>query len=140
VRANAIDNLERRLHQVEKDDPSIFADVQTFGDRLDVLVDDVEKAGASVRQAAVLEMTSDSLSIEVQEPTLENVFVTKLRAKSGSEIPAAESMFPFVDSGDKAGASIMTGASSKAGASSKGRSVQRRRFGHIGSRRKETLW
>lgn len=119
VRANAIDNLERRLHQVEKDDPSIFADVQTFGDRLDVLVDDVEKAGASVRQAAVLEMTSDSLSIEVQEPTLENVFVTKLRAKSGSEIPAAERMFPFVDSGNRTGASIMTGASSNAEADSK---------------------
>jgi len=96
VRANAIDNLERRLHQVEKDDPSIFSDVQTFGDRLDVLVDDAAMASDSVRQAAALENTSESLSIEVQEPTLENVFVTKLRAKTGSEIPAAERMFPFV--------------------------------------------
>lgn len=96
VRANAIDNLERRLHQVEKDDPRIFSDVQTFGDRLDVLVDDVSRASDSVRQAAALENTSESLSIEVQEPTLENVFVTKLRAKTGSEIPAAERMFPFV--------------------------------------------
>lgn len=117
VRASAIDNLERRLHQVEKDDPSIFSDVQTFGDRLDVLVDDVEKACAAVRQAAALEKTTDSLSIDVQEPTLENVFVTKLRAKSGSEIHAVERMFPFVDSGIKAGASIMTGASSRAEAS-----------------------
>lgn len=117
VRASAINNLERRLHQVEKDDPSIFSDVQTFGDRLDVLVDDVEKACAAVRQAAALEKTTDSLSIDVQEPTLENVFVTKLRAKSGSEIHAVERMFPFVDSGIKAGASIMTGASSRAEAS-----------------------
>ncbi len=98
VRANAIDNLERRLHQVEKDDPSIFSDVQTFGDRLDVLVDDIARASDSVRQAAALEKTSESLSIEVQEPTLENVFVTKLRAKTGSDIPAAERMFPFVES------------------------------------------
>lgn len=124
VRADAIDSLERRLHLIEKDDPSIFSDVQTFGDRLDVLVDDVEKACASVRRAASLEMTNDSLSIELQEPTLENVFVTKLRAKSSSEISAAERMFPFVDSANKAGASIMTGANStveagiKAGANS----------------------
>ena len=115
VRANAIDNLERRLHQVEKDDPSIFADVQTFGDRLDVLVDDVEKASTSVRQAAALEKTNDSLSIAVLEPTLENVFVTKLRAKSGSEIPAAERMFPFIDSGIRAEASIRARAASGAG-------------------------
>ncbi|MDQ5937066.1 MAG: drug efflux transport system ATP-binding protein [Cyanobacteriota bacterium erpe_2018_sw_21hr_WHONDRS-SW48-000092_B_bin.40] len=110
VRANAIDNLERRLHQVEKDDPSIFSDVQTFGDRLDVLVDDVARASDSVRQAAVLEKTSESLSIEVQEPTLENVFVTKLRAKTGSEIPAAERMFPFVaERSRKAGGSGLHG-------------------------------
>ncbi|MDP3510282.1 MAG: ATP-binding cassette domain-containing protein [Candidatus Melainabacteria bacterium] len=107
VRANALDNLERRLHQVEKDDSSIFADVQTFGDRLDVLVDDVEKACASVRQAATEEKTSDSLSIEVQEPTLENVFVTKLRAKSSSEVPAGERMFPFVESASGAGSAIL---------------------------------
>lgn len=110
VRANAIDNLERRLHQVEKDDPSIFSDVQTFGDRLDVLVDDVARASDSVRQAAVLEKTSESLSIEVQEQTLENVFVTKLRAKTGSEIPAAERMFPFVaERSRKAGGSGLDG-------------------------------
>lgn len=115
VRANAIDNLERRLHQVEKDDPSIFADVQTFGDRLDVLVDDVERGCASVRQAAAQVTTNDSLSIEVQDPTLENVFVTKLRAKSGSEIPASEMMFPFLDSDTRAEVSVKTEASGGAG-------------------------
>ena len=97
VRAKAIDNLERRLHQVEIDMPTVFSDVQTFGDRLDVLVTDVEAGKASVQTAAAAENTIDSLTIEVQEPTLENVFVTKLRAKSGSEIPAEERMFPFID-------------------------------------------
>lgn len=99
VRASSLDRLERRLHLIEKDDPTIFSDVQTFGDRLDVLVDNVDKASEFVRQAAAAEQTSDSLSIEVQEPTLENVFVTKLRAKSGHETSIEEKAFPFVDSG-----------------------------------------
>jgi ABC-2 type transport system ATP-binding protein len=121
VRANSLDRLERRLHLIEKEDPSIFSDVQTFGDRLDVLVDNVDKASEFVRQAAAAEQASTSLSIEVQEPTLENVFVTKLRAKSGHETPLEEKAFPFVDSGTsivgEPGSSIANSNSSNASGS-----------------------
>jgi len=122
VRANSLDRLERRLHLIEKEDPSVFSDVQTFGDRLDVLVDNVDKASEFVRQAAAAEQASTSLSIEVQEPTLENVFVTKLRAKSGHETPLEEKAFPFVDSGTSTvgepGSSIANSISSIANSNS----------------------
>lgn len=62
-----------------------IADVQTFGDRLDVLVADPEIAQASVRQA--LDRRSIPLtSLQTTPATLENVFVTRLR-QQGSDPP-----------------------------------------------------
>jgi ABC-2 type transport system ATP-binding protein len=60
-----------------------IADVQTFGDRLDVLVTEPTVAATQVQQAL-----SDFSSLEIQttETTLENVFVTRLR-QQGSDPP-----------------------------------------------------
>jgi ABC-2 type transport system ATP-binding protein len=61
------------------------ADVQTFGDRLDVLVPDVDQGVAVVRSClntAAIPFTP----LEILEPTLENVFVTRLR-QQGSDPP-----------------------------------------------------
>lgn len=61
----------------------VIADVQTFGDRLDVLVTDAQKGERAVR--ALLEEQHLPLdSIQIAEATLENVFVTRLR-QQGSD-------------------------------------------------------
>jgi ABC-2 type transport system ATP-binding protein len=62
-----------------------IADVQTFGDRLDVLVADVE-AGQAVVRSRLNNQGIAFTSLEILEPTLENVFVTRLR-QQGSDPP-----------------------------------------------------
>ncbi|MUL38397.1 ATP-binding cassette domain-containing protein [Gloeocapsopsis dulcis] len=72
-----------------------IADVQSFGDRLDVLVPNVQKGEAQVRR--LLSQKNILLdAIESGEATLENVFVTRLRA-SGSDPP----FIPFPKAGRK---------------------------------------
>lgn len=61
---------------------SAIADVQTFGDRLDVLVKDTATGESQIRKI----LKQDNLVIESAEPTLENVFVTRLR-QQGSDPP-----------------------------------------------------
>jgi ABC-2 type transport system ATP-binding protein len=64
---------------------SEIVDVQTFGDRIDVLVTTPQTAAMRVRQAlAQASITIDSL--DITETTLENVFVTRLRQEN-SEPP-----------------------------------------------------
>jgi ABC-2 type transport system ATP-binding protein len=65
--------------------PPHIADVQTFGDRLDVLVYDVTVGESEVREAFNQHQISLD-SLDVTQPTLENVFVTRLR-QQGSEPP-----------------------------------------------------
>ncbi|MFM2314895.1 MAG: hypothetical protein RLZZ04_4171 [Cyanobacteriota bacterium] len=55
-----------------------IVDVQTFGDRLDVLVNNAELAEAEVRKI-FSQQELDLEEIQVSLPTLENVFVTSLR-------------------------------------------------------------
>jgi len=72
-----------------------IADVQSFGDRLDVLVTNAQKGEAQVRR--LLNQNSIPLdTIETGEATLENVFVTRLRA-AGSDPP----FIPFPKAGRK---------------------------------------
>ncbi|AFZ31127.1 Sulfate-transporting ATPase, Phosphonate-transporting ATPase [Gloeocapsa sp. PCC 7428] len=62
-----------------------IADVQSFGDRLDVLVPNAQKGEAQVRK--LLNQNKIPLdTIDTGEATLENVFVTRLRA-AGSDPP-----------------------------------------------------
>jgi ABC-2 type transport system ATP-binding protein len=64
--------------KTNKQKTTTICDVQSFGDRLDVLVKDVARGEAEVRE--VFEQNQLLLkTIEVTEPTLENVFVNRLR-------------------------------------------------------------
>jgi len=66
-----------------------IVDVQTFGDRLDVLVGDPKTGEAKVRELfRQNQLQADT--IELAEPTLENVFVTRLRQQG-----AAAKFFEF---------------------------------------------
>jgi ABC-2 type transport system ATP-binding protein len=81
VRAKNLPALEKALsvNSLEKS----ISDVQFFGDRLDVLVTDIKKGTEAIHQIlAQQQLELDSL--QPDEPTLENVFVTRLR-QQGSE-------------------------------------------------------
>ncbi|MBF2064036.1 MAG: ABC transporter ATP-binding protein [Calothrix sp. C42_A2020_038] len=86
VRAAYLDKVEQVLLGAV---PSDIADVQTFGDRLDVLVKDTNKGEAKVRQL-LQNNNLPSPNIESNEPTLENVFVARLRQQG-----SAPEFFPF---------------------------------------------
>ncbi|HYP04890.1 MAG TPA: ATP-binding cassette domain-containing protein [Bryobacteraceae bacterium] len=68
-----------------------IADVQRFGDRLDVMTPNVD-AGRSAVEAQMRNAGLALTDIQVGEPTLENTFVARLRAM-GQEVNAPE--FPF---------------------------------------------
>jgi len=78
VRSNRLEKLEASLLKTMEQSHSIIADTQEFGDRLDVLVTDVEQ-GKSLVEANAREANIDVPKIEVSEPNLENVFVSKLK-------------------------------------------------------------
>ena len=65
-----------------------IVDVQTFGDRLDVLVKDMTLGRRQVQE--LLQQQLSDFSIESSSPTLENVFVTHLRQQG-----LATQFFPF---------------------------------------------
>ncbi len=65
--------------------PSMIADVQSFGDRLDVLTQDPRQGKTQVQQLLQQHQLAIA-SIETGEATLENVFVTRLR-QQGSDPP-----------------------------------------------------
>lgn len=73
--AQATVAAERQLRHVGGD----LADVQSFGDRLDVLVRDAKAAETAIRSRLEVPIAS----IQTVEPTLENVFVSRLRAAGG---------------------------------------------------------
>jgi ABC-2 type transport system ATP-binding protein len=77
--------LTARLHA------SSIVDVQPFGDRLDVLVKDVKKGEAEIHEICRQERIKLD-SVYATEPTLENVFVTRLRSL-GQDSPFIS--FPF---------------------------------------------
>ncbi|MBE9043577.1 ABC transporter ATP-binding protein [Pleurocapsales cyanobacterium LEGE 10410] len=74
VRVNNLEAAEQTLSE----NPTDFADVQTFGDRLDVLVQNPEMGESQVRNA-IADSQLQINSIRRAEPTLENVFVNRLR-------------------------------------------------------------
>ncbi|MBL0186374.1 MAG: ABC transporter ATP-binding protein [Candidatus Obscuribacter sp.] len=102
IRSGRIELMERRLIGLSHSQADVICDVQTFGDRLDVLAKDVSHAQSMVEAAAKQEGISD-LVIELQEPTLENVFVNRLRAeKNSSDSDLDRKPFPFAGSFDAA--------------------------------------
>ncbi len=83
---STLERIQQVLTDASLESPtSQIADIQSFGDRLDVLVKDPQLGEAEVR--SLLDQHHLPLhSIQAAEPTLENVFVTRLR-QQGSEPP-----------------------------------------------------
>lgn len=79
-----------------------IVDVQTFGDRLDILVNDANLAETEVKHLFD-EQELDLREIQVTDPTLENVFITRLRELENEfeSIP-----FPHYRSGRTGGLAI----------------------------------
>lgn len=84
VRTNDLQTAEKVLLKGIANSPNI-ADVQTFGDRLDVLVKSAVKGKSQVEEIFQHHDLAIN-SIESAEATLENVFVTRLR-QEGSDPP-----------------------------------------------------
>lgn len=82
-------NLQATEEILSQTDQTNIVDVQTFGDRLDVLVEDINSGEIQVREL-LQQHQLPSPSIEHGEPTLENVFVTRLRQQG-----SAPQFFPF---------------------------------------------
>lgn len=83
VRTNHIEAAEQVLNEAINHTQSSIFDVQTFGDRLDVLVKDAVTATAVVEKIfAQKQLQIDN--IQTADATLENVFVSRLRA-SGND-------------------------------------------------------
>ncbi|BAZ02405.1 ABC transporter-related protein [Tolypothrix tenuis PCC 7101] len=83
VRTNHIEAAEKVLHEASNNTQTSIVDIQTFGDRLDVLAKDIVTAQAAVEKI----FTQNKLqldNIQAADATLENVFVTRLRA-SGND-------------------------------------------------------
>lgn len=85
VRTNNIAGTESVLLPLVQNNQSGIADVQTFGDRIDVLVTDPQLAEKTVREA-ISQPSIALTSLQITEATLENVFVTRLR-QQGSDPP-----------------------------------------------------
>jgi ABC-2 type transport system ATP-binding protein len=92
LRTNNLKLTEELLQETIKTDftdiSASIIDVQTFGDRLDVLVKNVKTDTIYIK--SILEAHNIQAKIESTEATLENVFVTRLR-QQGSE----PSFIPF---------------------------------------------
>jgi ABC-2 type transport system ATP-binding protein len=89
VRTPYLETLENEL--TERLHASSIVDVQPFGDRLDVLVKDVKRGEAEIREICHQERIKLD-SVYAADPTLENVFVTRLR-RLGQDSPFIS--FPF---------------------------------------------
>lgn len=89
VRTEKIEDAEHALIAPQGKDSSII-DVQTFGDRLDVLVKDTQTGESQIRllldKSSLDGQRGNPVHIIRTEPTLENVFVTHLR-QQGSDPP-----------------------------------------------------
>ena len=92
VRTKDIADSETALQEMIRAHSTQIVDVQTFGDRLDVLVKDAQLGKAQVRQTLEQHCLAPE-TIQTVEPTLENVFVARLRQQGADPafIPLARS-------------------------------------------------
>lgn len=85
VRTQNIPATEAVLLPLVQNNQSGIADVQTFGDRIDVLATDPQRTEKIVREV-IAQQAIALTSLQTTEATLENVFVTRLR-QQGSDPP-----------------------------------------------------
>ncbi|MBA3859415.1 MAG: ABC transporter ATP-binding protein [Cyanobacteria bacterium PR.3.49] len=83
-----LEKLEEKLWAMPQSKEKI-KDIQAFGDRLDVLTAQPQETEGLIQTATDL-----PVSIEVQDPTLENVFVNRLKGKVHVD---HETRYPFVE-------------------------------------------
>ena len=79
VRTTQIRVAENILREQLNTSNSKITDIQTFGDRLDILVKNTELGEPEVRNI-LNQHQLESTSIKISQPTLENVLVTRLRS------------------------------------------------------------
>jgi ABC-2 type transport system ATP-binding protein len=85
VRVTSLTIAETLLRDTSTAMNSQLEDIQSFGDRLDILTPDVEKAKQEIRQC----LADNQIiwqSLEVNLPTLENVFVNHLRQQGADPV------------------------------------------------------
>ncbi len=103
LRANKLQVLQSQLEAQEKSQHSgviqntsqtspLIAEVQPYGDRIDILTADSKQASDLILAIAKRDGL-EPVTIDLQEPTLENVFVSRLKAKSKA---VSGLKFPFV--------------------------------------------
>ncbi|HEY9777760.1 MAG TPA: ATP-binding cassette domain-containing protein [Planktothrix sp.] len=92
VRSSKIEELEGKLTQTSAQNKSLINDVQEYGDRLDVLASDAQAATNEIR-AEGQAIGDNAIQINVSQPNLENVFVSKLREQSDDQ--SASTHFKF---------------------------------------------
>jgi ABC-2 type transport system ATP-binding protein len=85
LRTRNISATEAALLPLIHSHSNCIADIQTFGDRLDILTADPGQAEIIVRDA-IAQQSIPLTSLQVTEATLENVFVARLR-QQGSDPP-----------------------------------------------------
>ncbi|MBX9690209.1 MAG: ATP-binding cassette domain-containing protein [Candidatus Obscuribacterales bacterium] len=91
------DQLEREIHRSDR--LAAISDLQLFGDRIDVLVKDLESGKLELNKVL---SQRDELEIVAEEATLENVFVASLSSHDKSpELP-----FPLLSSSVRKGKAI----------------------------------
>lgn len=98
VRNDNLEQTERALLKAIATGTTGIQDVQTFGDRLDVLVQNAQTDEVQIQK--ILNQQQLNATIQAVEPTLENVFVTRLR-QQGADPP----FIPFPRSRQKTDAS-----------------------------------
>ncbi|MEA5625006.1 ATP-binding cassette domain-containing protein [Nostoc sp. UHCC 0251] len=82
-------NLQATEEILSQTTQTNIVDVQTFGDRLDVLVEDINSGETQVRELLQQHQLPSPITLH-GEPTLENVFVTRLRQQG-----SVPQFFPF---------------------------------------------
>ncbi|MBA3995521.1 MAG: ABC transporter ATP-binding protein [Cyanobacteria bacterium DS2.3.42] len=87
VRGSGLQSLEEKLWSIPNVSEKI-QDIQAFGDRLDVLT------STAAETETLVKVAQPDVSIEIQEPTLENVFVNRLKGKVHVD---HETRYPFVE-------------------------------------------
>jgi len=100
TRSAKLEVMEQALTRVMDTSHDIVNDVQEYGDRLDLLTADVDKAKAIIEDEAK-KNNLDAPDIEVSEPNLENVFVSQL--KGSKEDKGEEKDFQFHKTNDHKG-------------------------------------
>ena len=100
VRSGKLEKLEEVLTKQIVLSKGLVTDVQEYGDRLDLLVSDVDEGMALVKEKAAEEQLAEP-QIGVSEPSLENVFVSKLKGKGDSD--ELQAKFDFTEQQRKKG-------------------------------------